>query len=214
MTAMIDWNWISRNANKIWGLLIDHAILSYVPILVGVVLAIPLGIACVRLKWLYPIMLAGSTAFFAIPSIALFVFMLPITGLTRLTALVPLMLYSTSLLIRNVVDGISGADESVRQAAGAMGFTKLHSTVSVELPIAVPSILGGLRVATVANIGMVAVVSVLGLPSLGDLFIDGTQRSFLTPIILGIVLITGLAAISDMLLVVLQRRLTPWSRGR
>jgi len=210
---MFDMNWVMRNADDILGLLRDHLTLSFIPILLGLMLAIPIGVACVRWAWIYPIALAMSTAFFAIPSIALFVFMLPYTGLSQLTAIIPLTLYTVSLLVRNVVDGIRSTDDSVRQAAAAMGYGGIHRLVSVELPIAAPVILGGLRIATVANIGMVAVVSVMGLSSLGDLFVDGTQRFFLTPILVGIVLTTALAVVADLVLVAVQRRLTPWSQA-
>ncbi|MGW6174115.1 ABC transporter permease [Arthrobacter sp. NPDC055138] len=212
---MLDMEWIVRNVPQLWNLLQEHMLLSFVPILIGLALAVPVGVACVRWTWMYPPVLACSSAFFAIPSLALFVFMMPYTGLGRLTAILPLTLYTASLLIRNVVDGIRSTDESVRQAAGAMGYGNLHRLVAVELPVAAPVVLGGLRVATVANIGMVSVVSVIGLSSLGDLFVDGTQRFFITPIVVGIVLTAGLAAIADLILVTVQRRLTPWSpKGR
>lgn len=209
---MLDFAWVSRNLPHIMELLQEHILLSLLPILIGLVLAIPIGIFCVRWSWLYPVVLLCSSAFFAIPSLALFVFMLPYTGLGRTTAILPLSLYTLALLIRNVVDGIKSTDESVRQAASAMGYGTLHRLMSVELPNAVPVILGGLRVATVANIGMASVVSVIGLSSLGDLFVDGTQRFFATPIVVGIVLTVLLALIADLSLVAVQRGLTPWSR--
>lgn len=193
-------------------LLGEHLILAYVPSLVGVLVSVPLGILCARWKWIYPPTLFLSTIIFAVPSLALFVFMLPITGLTSLTAIIPLSLYAVSLLIRSVVDGIRSTDEAVRQSATAMGYSPLHRLVAIELPIAAPVILGGLRVVTVAAIGSVAVTSVLGIPSLGSLFVDGTQRFFLTPIIVGIILTAAVAVITDLVLVALQRRLTPWAR--
>ncbi|MEA5456784.1 ABC transporter permease subunit [Sinomonas sp. JGH33] len=211
---MLDLNWIARNTPHVWELLEQHMLLSFLPVLVGLVLAVPLGVACVRWGWLYPLALAASSAFFAIPSLALFVFVLPYTGLSQVTAIVPLTLYTAALLLRNVVDGIRSTDESVRQAAAAMGYRGLHRLVAVELPIATPLILGGLRVAAVANISMVSVVSVIGVSSLGDLFIDGTQRFFATPILVGILLTAGLAAATDLALVGVQRGLTPWSRTR
>jgi osmoprotectant transport system permease protein len=211
---MLDVNWIIRNTPHLWELLQQHILLSFVPVIVGLALAVPLGLVCVRWGWMYPVALASSSAFFAIPSLALFVFVLPFTGLTPMTAILPLTLYTVALLLRNVVDGIRSTDESVRQAAAAMGYGRMRRLIAVELPIATPLILGGLRVAAVANISMVSVVSVIGLSSLGDLFIDGTQRFFATPILVGIVLTAGLAAATDLCLVGLQRGLTPWSRAR
>lgn len=209
---MFDVQWFLANLEEIGELLQKHVLLSFVPILIGLVLAVPIGLACVRWRWLYPFVLLLSTAFFAIPSLALFILMLPYTGLSDLTAIVPLALYTASLLVRNVVDGINSADDAVRQAAAAMGYGRLHRLISVELPIATPVILGGLRVATVATIGMVSVASVIGLSSLGDLFVDGAQRFFATPIYVGIILTVVLAGATDLLLVAVQRRLTPWSR--
>ncbi|OIH85105.1 hypothetical protein BLJ79_07900 [Arthrobacter sp. UCD-GKA] len=211
---MFDFAWVIRNLPHIWELLQEHVLLSFIPILIGLALALPIGVLCVRWAWTYPIVLLCSSAFFAIPSLALFVFMLPYTGLGRMTAILPLSLYTVALLIRNVVDGIKATDESVRQAASAMGYGRVHRLVAVELPNAVPVILGGLRVATVANIGMVSVVSVIGLSSLGDLFVDGTQRFFATPIFVGIALTVVLALIADLFLVGIQRGLTPWSQNR
>lgn len=211
---MLDFDWIWRNAPKIWDLLLQHMMLSFVPVAVGLLIALPVGIVCVRWRWFYPAALAASSAFFAIPSLALFVLILPYTGLSPITAIIPLTLYTASLLLRNVVDGIRSTDESVRQAAAAMGYGPMHRLVGVELPVATPLILGGLRVASVANISMVSVVSVIGVSSLGDLFVDGTQRFFATPVIVGILLTALLAAATDLLLVAVQRRLTPWSRTR
>lgn len=210
----IDWTWLSENYGHIASLLESHILLSLLPVAISLLIAIPLGVACSRWSRLYPFVLTVTTAFFAIPSIALFVLMIPFTGLTSLTAIIPLTLYTVSLLVRNVVDGMRAVDESTRQAADAMGFGELRRLLTVELPVAVPVIIGGLRVASVASIGMVAVVSVIGLPSLGDLFIDGTQRFFATPIIAGIVVTGLLALLVDLLLVLVQRSLTPWARRR
>jgi len=207
----IDWVWLARNASRVAALLADHALLGLAPVFLGLVLAVPLGVACSRWGSIYPAVLTLSTAIFAIPSLALFVLMIPFTGLTRITAIIPLTLYTVALLIRNVVDGMRAVDESTRQAAHAMGFSELRRLLTVELPVAVPVIIGGLRVASVSSIGSVAVVSVIGLPSLGDLFIDGTQRFFLTPIVAGILVTAVLALTVDLLLVAAQRLLTPWA---
>lgn len=208
----IDWDWIGRNLGLIGSLFRDHLVLSYLPCILGLLLAIPLGMACVRWTRLYVPTLIVSTLVFAIPSLALFVLMLPFTGLTAMTAIVPLTLYAAAMLVRNVVDGIRNVDESVRQSATAMGYGRLRRILTVEFPVSLPVVIAGLRITAVASIGAVAVTSVLGLPSLGTLFIDGTQRFFLTPIIVGIVLTAAFAAVTDLLLVWAQRTLTPWSR--
>jgi osmoprotectant transport system permease protein len=209
-----DWAWVSRNSGHVLELLGDHAVLGLVPVLLGLIVAVPLGIACSRWSRVYPPLLVVSTAVFAVPSLAFFVLMIPLTGLTRTTAIIPLAVYTVSMLLRNVVDGMRAVDESTRQAAHAMGFSELRRLLTVELPIALPIVIGGLRVASVSSIGMVAVVSVMGLPSLGDLFVDGTQRFFATPIVVGVLVTAALALAVDLVLVGVQRSLTPWARRR
>lgn len=210
---MLDLDWLAQNQDQLWQLLQRHIVLSLVPVIAGLIVAVPAGVICARWRWVYPPVLGASTAFFAIPSLAMFILLLPFTGLTDMTAMVPLALYTAALLVRNVVDGIRSTDESVRHAAAAMGYGAFARLVRIELPIATPIVLAGLRVATVATIGMVSVASVIGVSSLGDLFIDGAQRFFLTPIIAGIVLTFALAGAADLVLVAIQRILTPWSRA-
>lgn len=207
----IDWEWISRNADHVLNLTGEHILLSLIPIVVGTALAVPVGVLCARWPSLYPPTLIASIVLFAIPSLVLFIFLLPFTGISRTTAIIPLTIYTISLLLRSVVDGIRNVDPAVRQFATALGYRGLDRILRVDLPIAVPVILGGLRIAAMATIGMVTVASLIGISSLGDLFVDGTQRHFATPIVLGIVLVTALAVIVDLLLVFLQRRLSPWA---
>jgi osmoprotectant transport system permease protein len=128
--------------------------------------------------------------------------------------IVPLTIYTLAVLVPNVVDGLRTVPDHVRQAAVAMGFGGLRRLVQVELPIAVPVIMAGLRVATVANISLVSVGALIGIGGLGELFTDGFQRDFPTPIVVGIVLTIGLAVFCDAVLVAVQRLLTPWQRAR
>ena len=208
------WDWIPDHFDLLGQLLVEHAILAFVPVVLGLLIAIPLGIACVRWPRIYPPVLATTSILYALPSIALFVFLVSYTGLHRQTAIIPLTIYTLSVLVRNVVDGLRSVPESVRQAATAMGYSGLHRMLRVDLPIAVPVIIAGLRIATVSNISMVSVASLIGLGGLGDLFTDGFQRDFLTPIVVGVVLTVALAVLADVLLVVTQRLMTPWARGR
>ena len=210
----VDWSWIVRNSDLLAALTREHLLLSLVPIILGTVIAVPLGVVCARWTALYGPTLVVSIVLFAIPSLVLFIFLLPVTGISRLTAIVPLTIYTVSLLLRSVVDGIRSVDPAVRQFATAIGYTGLHRIIRVDLPIAVPVVLGGLRVASMATIGMVTVASLIGIPSLGNLFVDGTQRHFMTPILLGILLVTCFAVVVDLGLVLVQRRLTPWAQRR
>ncbi|MFC0582347.1 ABC transporter permease [Micrococcoides hystricis] len=209
----LDIPWLLRNIPYIWELTQNHLVLSFVPLGIGLLLALPIGILGAYWNPLKPLIQVLSSTFFAIPSLAFFIFLLPFTGLNPLTAILPLGIYAGSLLVRNVVEGIQGTSDAVRQAATAMGYRKFRRLLTIELPNALPIILGGLRVTSVSTISMASVASVLGISSLGDLFIDGAQRFFATPILVGIVLTLLLAAISDLLLVVLQRTLTPWAAG-
>ncbi|HEY5032790.1 MAG TPA: ABC transporter permease [Actinomycetes bacterium] len=208
------WGWIPDHFGMLGTLLGQHSVLAFVPVLLGLLVAVPLGMACVRWPRIYPPVLATTSILYAIPSIALFVFLVSYTGLNPPTAIIPLTLYTLSVLVRNVVDGLRSVPESVRQAATAMGFTGLRRLLRVDLPIAVPVIIAGLRIATVSNISLVSVASLIGLGGLGQLFTDGFQRAFLTPIVVGVVLTVALAVVADVLLVVAQRLLTPWARGR
>lgn len=208
------WDWIPDHFGYLWSKLTEHSVLAFTPILFGLLIAIPLGMACVRWPRVYAPVLAVTSVLYAMPSIALFVFLVSYTGLNDPTAIIPLTIYTLSVLVRNVVDGLRGVPESVRQAATAMGFTGLRRLLRVDLPIAVPVIIAGLRIATVSSISLVSVASLIGLGGLGELFTDGFQREFLTPIVVGVFLTVLLAVLADLVLVGAQRFLTPWARGR
>ncbi|WP_017537216.1 ABC transporter permease [Nocardiopsis halophila] len=160
-------------------------------------------------------MLTAVNVLYAVPSIALFFLLLPYTGLTVWTAVLPLALYTLAILVPNIVDGLHQVPDHVRQAATAMGFGPLRRLVRVELPVAVPAVIAGLRVASVATISMVSVASMVGLGGLGALILrEGFNNRFATPIIVGVVLTAVLAFAVDALLVLAQRLLTPWAPRR
>jgi osmoprotectant transport system permease protein len=188
--------------------------LALVPVVLGIIIAIPVGIACVRWRWAWPPVLSLTSVFYALPSLALFMVLIDYTGLTDWTVIIPLTLFSLSILIPNVVDGLRSVPQPVRQAATAMGFGALRRLVQVELPLAVPVVIAGLRVATVSSISLVSVGQLVGIGGLGYLFTDGEQRDFPTEIYTGLVLIVILALAADALLVLARRLLTPWERGR
>jgi len=144
----------------------------------------------------------------------LYLVLIDYTGLTDWTVIIPLTLFSLSVLIPSVVDGLRSVPQPVRQAATAMGFGALRQVVRVELPLAVPVIFAGLRVATVASISLVSVGELIGIGGLGYLFTDGVQRDFPTEIYTGLILIVILAFLADGLLVLLRWWLTPWERAR
>ncbi|MFC3995136.1 ABC transporter permease [Nocardiopsis sediminis] len=210
------WNWtVSNLDDPIGPRLLEHVQLSVVPVVLGLALALPLGVFAARWPRVYPSLLTGVNVLYAVPSLALFFLLLPYTGFSPLTAIVPLALYTLAILVPNVVDGLRQVPDHVRQAAVAMGFSPLRRLVRVELPVALPVIIAGLRVATVATISMVSVASLVGLGGLGQIILtDGFRRNFAAPVIVGVVLSVALAFVADALLVLLQRWLTPWTRGR
>jgi osmoprotectant transport system permease protein len=215
---LVRWDWIWRNwdtgrPDSILALLESHVVMAFLPVLFGLLLAVPLGLACARWRWLYQPTVSVMNVVYSLPSIAIFIVMLAITGLGQATVIVPLTFYSLAILIPAVVDGLTSIPDHVRKSAVAMGFTPLRRLVRVELPLAVPVVLAGLRVATVSSISLVSVGALIGQGGLGYLFIDGWQRQFTTPIVVGIVATVLLAVIADGLLVLAQRLLTPWRRA-
>jgi osmoprotectant transport system permease protein len=206
-------SWAFSNASMLAHLTGQHAYLALVPVLAGLVVSLPLGVACVRFGWLYPPVLGLVSILYALPGLALFVVLIAYTGLTDTTVMIPLGIYSLAAIFPSVVDGLKSVPTPVRQAAIAMGFGTWRRLITVELPIAVPVIIAGLRVATVSSISLVSVGALIGTGGLGYLFIDGEQRDFTTEIVVGIVLIVVLALVADLVLVAARRLLTPWQRG-
>ena len=213
----MDWGWVSANIGELASLAGRNLYLAMIPVVLGLIFAVPLGVLSVRWGWVYPPVLSATSVIYAIPSLALFVFLIPFTGVvgtTRdLTLIIPLTLYTLATLVPNVVDGLRSVPEPVRQSATAMGFGGLRRLVRVELPIATPVVFAGLRVATVASISLVSVGELIGNGGLGFLFTDGEQRSFPTEIYAGIGLIVILALAADLLLVLLRWLATPWLRS-
>ncbi len=206
-------SWALSNASMLAHLVAQNAYLALVPVLIGLVISVPLGIVCVRWGWLYPPVLSLTSVLYALPALALFVVLIAYTGLTDTTVMIPLAVYSLAVLFPSVVDGLRSVPEPVRQAAIAMGFGTWRRLARVELPIATPVVIAGLRIAAVSSISLVSVGQLIGIGGLGYLFIDGEQRSFTTEIVTGIVLIIALSLVTDFVLVVARRLLTPWQRG-
>jgi osmoprotectant transport system permease protein len=185
-----------------------------VPALYGLILSLPLGILAARWRWFYPPVLTVTNILYAVPSLALFIALIPSLGLTNTNVVVALTVYSLCVILPNVVTGLRSVPEDVRQAATAMGYRPLRRLVTVELPLAMPVIIGGLRVGVVSSISLASVGQLIGVSSLGYLFVDGEQRDFPTEIYVGIVLVIALALACDLVLVAIRRAVTPWTRER
>jgi osmoprotectant transport system permease protein len=209
----IYWPWVGDHHDEIRTRLAEHITLTFWAVLLGLLIAFPLALLAVRYRRLYPPVIGVTGVLYTIPSIALFVFLIPWTGLSRTTALVPLVAYTLLILIRNIVAGLDGVPPEVREAAQGMGYRRLRQLFSVELPLALPAIVAGIRIATVTTIGLITVTALIGQGGLGQFMIDGFQRDFRTPLTVGIILSAVLAVIADLLLVGAQRLVSPWVRA-
>ena len=207
--------WFLGHLDQVWQLMLNHAVLALIPLVVGLLLAIPLGWFAKRYRVLYSPLIAGTGLLYTIPSLALFILMPLVLGtgiLDPINVVVALTIYTIALLVRTVADGLGSVPDEVVQAATAMGIGRGRRFWSVELPLAVPVIAAGLRVAAVSNVSIVSVAALLGIPQLGSLFTDGFARNFLDPIAVGILACMVLALAMDLAILLLSRAATPWLR--
>ena len=208
-------SWLSRNRDLVLSLLWEHVYLALVPVVLGLLLALPLGWLATRVRWLRFPLLSLAGLLYTIPSLALFVTLPVVLGtriLDPLNLVVALGVYTVALLVRSVADALGSVPENVRLASVAMGYTPVRRFLGVDLPLSVPVLVAGLRVAAVSNISLVTVGAIIGVGGLGELFTAGFQRRFPTPILVGLVVTVLLALLVDALLVLAGRALTPWTR--
>ena len=208
--------WAADNWAEVLRLTWVHAVLAGVPLLLGLALAIPLGWLARRSAWLYAPLVVGTGLLYTIPSLALFILMPLVLGTTILDPLnvvAAMTIYTVALLTRTVADALAAVPAPVTAAATAMGLAPLRRLATVELPLAVPVISAGLRVAAVSNVSIVSVAAVIGVSQLGSLFTDGFQRNFVDPIVTGLVACVLLALVFDALILGVTRLATPWQRA-
>lgn len=206
----VDWSWVGDHGDLIMSRLREHVELTLLAVGIGILVAIPLTVVSRRWRGAYPVVLTVTGVLYTIPSLALFTLLLPWTGLTRKTALIGLVSYTLLILVRNAVTGLDAVPDDVREAAAGMGFTPRRSLVAIELPLALPAIMAGIRLAVVTTVGLVTVAALIGHGGLGHLILDGLNRRFRTPLVVGSVLSVALAVVADVLLLALQRALAPW----
>jgi osmoprotectant transport system permease protein len=209
---VIRWDWIGDNVGVIVGALVDHIVLTVLAGIVGLAISFAAALAIRRRRFLRSPLTATFGILYTIPSLALFAFLVPFTGLTLVTAEIGLIGYTLLILTRNILAGLEGIPADVREAADGMGYTGRARLLRVELPLAVPVIVTGIRVATVTTVGLVMVTAVIGEGGLGQLMLRGFNRQFPTMIYVGFVLTVALGIVLDLLLVVIQRIATPWTR--
>jgi osmoprotectant transport system permease protein len=210
----INWDWLGRHVPLILTAVQEHLTLTAIAVVAGFVISLPLAVLAHRRTGLRLPLLTAAGIFYTIPSIALFALLIPYTGLSGTTAEIPLVGYNVLILVRNILVGLDAVPPEIRDAADGMGYRPLARLMRIELPLALPAIFAGLRVATVSTIGIVTITAVIGLGGLGQLILKGLIESFHTPLVVATVLSIGLALVADLALAGAQRVALPWSRAR
>lgn len=209
--------WLGDNWRTVLDLAVSHLWLAVIPLVLGLVVSLPLGWAAKRWPRSYPAILTSTGLLYTIPSLALFVMMPLLLGtkiLDPLNVVVAMTVYTVALLVRTVADGLRSVPDHIEQAATAMGYRGLRRLFGVELPLAVPVVAAGLRVAAVSNVSIISVASILGVSQLGDLLVDGYNRVIWGELLAGVVACVLLALVLDALIVLGTRALTPWRRAQ
>jgi osmoprotectant transport system permease protein len=208
----INWDWLSTHIPLVLDALTQHVELAAVALAVGLAMSLPLGVLAHRNAPLRLAVLGFFGAFYTIPSLALFALLIPFTHLSATTAVIPLIGYNVLILVRNVVVGLDAVSRDVLDAADGMGYRSTARLLRVELPLALPAIFAGLRVATVSTIGIVTITALIGMGGLGSLIDKGQTENFHTPVVVGAVLTVTLALVADLLIAGAQRVAIPWAR--
>ncbi|HEY6932394.1 MAG TPA: ABC transporter permease [Marmoricola sp.] len=205
--------WSSR-ADDLVNALLQHLGIVVASVLLGLVVAFPLALLARRYRRVEGWVVGATTAVYTIPSLALFSLLVPLTGLGVETVVLGLGLYSLTILVRGMLDGLRGVPREVRESAAGMGYGAARMLFRVELPLAVPTIMGALRVATVSTVALTTVGAILDEGGLGDLLVEGQLSDFKAQVLATSLLCVLLAIVLDLVLVVAQRSMTPWTRRR
>lgn len=209
---IIRWDYVVDQSDDILAALLQHLELTITSVAVGLAIAAPLSALALRYRWTTNA-ITGFTAFlYTLPSVALFALLVPVFGLSRISTIIPLASYTLLILVTNIIAGFRAVPESVIDAANAMGLTPARRVWSVQLPLAMPSIITGIRIATVSTVGLLTVAAIIGQGGLGRLILDGLRRTFWSPMTVGAVLSILLALALDALILWLGRAATPWAR--
>jgi osmoprotectant transport system permease protein len=212
----MDFTWIGRNLGELGQRTLDHVVMTVLAVGIGFLISFCLALLIRGRRVLHAPFIAGTGVLYAIPSLALFALLIPFTGVqSLLTAEIALVSYTILILLRNILAGFNAVEPDILEAADGMGYSAWQRLWRVELPIAVPVIIGGLRIATVTTIGLVTVTALIGMGGLGYVIVDlGWRRYFLTATLVGSVAVVALAVLADRGFVLLQQRLTPWAARR
>lgn len=209
---IIRWEYFVDEWDQISEALLQHLQLTVVAVGIGIALSAVLTAAVLRFHWAATPISGVTGVLYTIPSVALFGVLVPFTGLTIWTAVVPLTAYTLLILVTNFVAGFRSVPAAVRDAADGMGLTPARRVLGVELPVAAPYIITGIRIATVSTVGLVTVAAIIGQGGLGRLILDGLRRTFWTPMVIGAMLSIVLALVLDLVIQMVGSLVTPWTR--
>jgi osmoprotectant transport system permease protein len=212
------WDWVTGHLDDIWEATVEHLMLTGLAVGIGLIISLALSAIVLRWRKTYTPVTWATGILYTIPSLALFAFLVPITGLSTVTALIGLVSYTLLILIRNIVAGIDGVPPDVLEAARGMGYTKRRQFLDIELPLALPVIIAGIRIAAVTTIGLVTVTALIGKGGLGFFILRGLNLFYspigTTQIVVGTVVSVLLAVAVDLALVGAERIATPWARQK
>jgi osmoprotectant transport system permease protein len=214
LATFIDWGWAVDHRAEIISRTAEHVKLTVEAVVIGLAISLPLGIFAHRHPQWYTPIASMAGIIYTIPSLALFVLLLPVTGISDVTVEIALVGYTLLILIRNIVAGLAGVSPELKEAATGMGYTSRQLLWRVELPLALPVIWAGVRLATISTIGLVTVASLLGKGGLGQFILEGLRTFFTTETMLGALFSVILAIAADLLLMGAQRLMTPWAESR
>lgn len=213
LAQLVRWSWIGDNTDDLALATLEHLQLTVLSVALGMVVAVPLAVLVRRRRWLEGPVSGAAGVLYTIPALAAFALLVPVLGVTSLwTSLLPLASYSVLILLRNSLTGLDSVPDELREAADGLGYRPVRRFVEVELPLALPAVVAGVRVAVVTNVGLVTVTALLGRGGLGALILDGIRRSipFPTSIIVGTIGAILLAVVLDLVLLRVERAVAPW----
>lgn len=206
-------DYVRDRQSQILDALLQHIAITLAAVVLGVVVALPLALLARRFPRLETGVLGVSTGLYTVPSLALFPLLVPFTGLSPVTVVIGLALYALTVLVRAMLEGLRAVPEDVLESGRGLGYGPTRLLLKVELPLALPVVMAGLRVATVSTVALTTVGSLVAYGGLGNLISEGVSTDFRAQLLTAAVLCVVLAVVLDIVIVVLQRLLTPWTRG-
>lgn len=210
---LVRWTWVADHLDDITSRGLQHVYLTVAAVAIGMLIAFPLSVIAYRRRWTRAPVAFVTGLLYTIPALAFIALLLPLTGLSLTTVVIPLVAYDLLILFRNAVAGLDSVPEDVIEAAVGMGYTRRQLLWRVEVPLALPVIIAGVRIATISTIGLVTIAAIIGRGGFGQFILMGLDQFFWTPLTVGVVLSVVFALLADLLLVGVQRLATPWARA-